>query len=142
MDDFDLDLLADGWIAHDMARRRYVAGEAHALEAHLWVVNDADELIDAWPEGGLDLVRLILDRCDRRDITKAVLASGPLERLLVVHGPSIIAQVEKEARRDPAFASLLAGVWKGRMSEEVWTRVRAVSDRSGWDGIPEKTWPH
>jgi hypothetical protein len=68
---------------------------------------------------------------------KEVLSAGPLENLLALHGDGFIDRVESEAQRDPSFAKLLGGVWKNRMSEEVWQRVPAVWDRHGWDGIPE-----
>jgi hypothetical protein len=66
-----------------------------------------------------------------------VLSAGPLENLLALHGEGFIDRVESEAQRDPSFAKLLGGVWKNRMSDEVWQRVQAVWDRRGWDGIPE-----
>jgi hypothetical protein len=68
---------------------------------------------------------------------KQVLSAGPLENLLALHGEGFIDLVESEAQRDPSFAKLLGGVWKNRMSEEVWQRVQAVRERRGWDGIPE-----
>jgi len=39
-------------------------------------------------------------------------------------------------RHDPAFASLLGGVWRNAMSEAVGSRVQAVRNRGGWDGEP------
>ena len=65
------------------------------------------------------------------------LAAGPLEDLLSRHGPSIIERVEREAHHNPAFASLLGGVWQHTMPDEIWARVTTVWDRRGWDGIPE-----
>lgn len=66
----------------------------------------------------------------------AVLAAGPLEDLLSYHGPAFIERVEQEAAKNPAFASLLGGVWQFEMTDEIWARVQAVWDRRGWDGIP------
>jgi hypothetical protein len=54
------------------------------------------------------------------------IAAGPLENLLANHGPNIIAKVESEAKRNPAFNLLLGGVWKSSMTEEVWARVQAA----------------
>lgn len=64
-----------------------------------------------------------------------VLAAGPLEDLLSYHGLRFIDRVEHEARINPEFATLLGGVWQFEMTEEIWTRVQAVWDRRGWDGI-------
>ena len=65
-----------------------------------------------------------------------VLAAGPLEDLLSQRGPIFIDRVEAEARANDKFAYLLGGVWKFEMSDDIWSRVQAVWDRRGWDGIP------
>jgi hypothetical protein len=65
-----------------------------------------------------------------------ILAAGPVEDLLSHHGSAFIERVENEARRNPNFAWLLGGVWRFQMTKEIWTRVQAVWDRRGWDGIP------
>jgi hypothetical protein len=66
------------------------------------------------------------------------LSAGEIENLLSRNGPEMIQLIEAEARRDPSFAKLLGGVWKNRMTDEVWSRLQAVWDRRGWDGIPEE----
>ena len=53
-----------------------------------------------------------------------VLAAGPVEELLGYRGPAIIEHIEAEALRNPAFKLLLGGVWKGRMPDDVWERLR------------------
>ncbi|HEX8325112.1 MAG TPA: hypothetical protein VF595_14505 [Tepidisphaeraceae bacterium] len=65
-----------------------------------------------------------------------ILSAGPLEDLLSDHGTCVIDRVESEARKNPAFASLLGGVWQSSMSQPIWERVQAVRDRRGWDGVP------
>lgn len=55
------------------------------------------------------------------------LAAGPLEDLLVKHGPAFIDRVEAQAREDERFRTLLGGVWQNEMSDEVWQRLLAVS---------------
>ncbi|MGQ0836764.1 MAG: DUF6869 domain-containing protein [Gammaproteobacteria bacterium] len=54
------------------------------------------------------------------------LAAGPLEDLLVNHGPQIIERIEQQARLDPSFAALLGGVWKNDIRDDVWTRVEQL----------------
>ena len=65
-----------------------------------------------------------------------VLAAGPLEDLLSWHGSAFIDRVEARAKEDPEFATLLGGVWRFEMTDEIWERVQKVWDRRGWDGIP------
>jgi hypothetical protein len=64
------------------------------------------------------------------------LAAGPLEDLLSLHGDRFIERVEETARANVRFAWLLGGVWQHTTTEEIWSRVQAVWDRRGWDGIP------
>ena len=63
------------------------------------------------------------------------LSAGPLEDLLVYHGHEVIDRVESEARSNPKFASLLGGVWKNAMADDIWRRIQGVWDRRDWDGI-------
>jgi hypothetical protein len=58
------------------------------------------------------------------------LAARPLEDLLSDHGPEMIERVEAEARRNPAFNLLLGGVWRGDISEDIWSRVEAARLRT------------
>ena len=63
----------------------------------------------------------------QRELTEdqmAVLAAGPLEELLTVHGPGFIDRVESEADRNPRFNHLPGGVWQNEMEPEIWQRVQ------------------
>jgi hypothetical protein len=62
----------------------------------------------------------------------SVLAAGPIESLLSWHGTRFIGRVEAEAQRNPAFAYLLAGVWRQGMSDEIWQRVQSVRHGNVW----------
>ena len=68
-----------------------------------------------------------------------VMAAGALEDLLSYHGLAFIDRVEHEAKTDNRFAWMLGGVWRFQMSDEIWSRVQAVWDRRGWDGIPTES---
>ncbi len=80
------------------------------------VVRDKPEI--AWPA----MLR-ILEHELTEDQT-AVLAAGPLEDLLAVHGSQFIERVEHEAQRNPRFNHLLGGVWQNEMAREIWERVQ------------------
>jgi hypothetical protein len=81
------------------------------------------------PETAIDFIRAVLARNDNSDKWGTVienLAAGPLEDVLVYHGPVIIEVVESYARQNPAFRHLLGGVWQRDMAPEVWERVQAL----------------
>jgi hypothetical protein len=85
-----------------------------------------------------DLWRLILaiHSLDQQTKVMQLLSAGPIEDLLVNRGHDFIGRVETKAKSDPSFASVLGGVWKSKMTDEIWSRLQAVWDRRGWDGIP------
>ena len=70
-------------------------------------------------------ILLILERELSEDQT-SVLAAGPLEDLLALHGAQFIERVEAEAVRNPRFNHLLGGVWQNRVSQETWERVQTA----------------
>jgi hypothetical protein len=79
-------------------------------------VHDSPEV--AWPA-----ILQILDRALTED-QLSVLAAGPLEDLLAMHGPEFIDRIEHEAEQNPRFNHLLGGVWQNEMSPEIWERVQ------------------
>jgi hypothetical protein len=54
----------------------------------------------------------------------SVLAAGPIETLLGLHGAQFIERVEHEALRNQRFNHLLRGVWQNLMPQEIWDRVQ------------------
>jgi hypothetical protein len=95
-------------------------------------------LVEEYPEQAWLAILAALDD-PRMETSLGVLAAGPLEDLLSLHGEAFISRVEDTARSNPKFAWLLGGVWKSQMTENIYTRVQAVWDRRGWDGIPPST---
>src|SRR5450755_1670546 len=119
----DIASLATAWV------RYWKAPDGSAeKESLFWVSGKEWDLVSDSPADGWRLILAVL-RFDGSTQIREVLAAGPLEDLLVKHGDAMIESVEHEARHDPAFASLLGGVWRNAMSESVWTRVRAVWNR-------------
>jgi hypothetical protein len=112
---------------------------------HVRCLNTADELATEWlksTEGDISLgwSRLENYASEQPEVAFAailcavqfeltpdqlsVLAAGPLEILLSEHGPDFIERVESEAAHNPRFNLLLGGVWRLKMTEDVWSRVQ------------------
>jgi hypothetical protein len=98
-----------------------------------WASDKAIDLALENPEELWDFILEVLKRDPVMEVIE-VLASGPLEDFIAKLGDMVIDKVEARAAADPKFRNLLGGVWRNSMSDEVWTRVQACSDRSGWDG--------
>jgi len=132
MDQPDLGLLADNWIAY-----------WHGDSAKRIELSEATDLYDLTYEEPEKLWLLILEihHRDQSVTIQEVLSAGPVEDLLAKHGDTFIERVEAEARQDPQFARLLGGVWKNTMSDAIWNRLQSVWDRRGWDGVPEELAP-
>jgi hypothetical protein len=108
------------------------AAEGDASE-HGWA---SEEVMDMTLDRPHDLIEFVLEvlALNPPNLVREVLAAGPLEDYLATLGDEVIGDVERLAKSNPQFASLLGGVWKNAMSDDVWNRVQAVWDRRGWDG--------
>lgn len=62
----------------------------------------------------------------------ALLAAGPVEDLIVHYGAQFIDRIEAEAKRSPAFAHVLGGVWRSDTPLEIWQRVEAARGGRVW----------
>ena len=51
------------------------------------------------------------------------LAAGPLEDLLVHHGPAVVERIDTLARQSPAFRLLLNGAWSNGINPAVVARL-------------------
>jgi hypothetical protein len=121
----DIAQIARAWIAYWEEEER--TGRFPASDVGSFVFNlDADM---AWA-----VILQILDKVnsDPKDVLFQVLAASPTEDLLGEHGSAVIDRVEAEALRNPRFKLLLGGVWRGRMSQEIWARVEQCRGRA-WD---------
>jgi hypothetical protein len=58
------------------------------------------------------------------------IAAGPIEHLLGWHGERFIATIESQAVSDSKFAKAITGVWKYKMSDEIWSRVQSMQQRA------------
>ena len=96
---------------------------------------ELDELVHEHPEHAWPCILATVADA-RAQPFLGLLAAGPIEDLLSIHGATFIDRVEREARQNPRFAWTLGGVWQLQMTDEIWARVQQVWDRRGWDGIP------
>jgi hypothetical protein len=113
--------LVDAWIKRQeiIEKQGKDALDAKALRwAHKEVVNICEEN----PDHALKLIINILGSTQSETVL-ATLAAGPLEILLAHHGKEVIADVERLAKNDPRFRSLLQGVWQNLMDDQTWGRV-------------------
>jgi hypothetical protein len=117
----DLDDFVTAWIAYQEAEE-----DSPEQERLQWV---SDQVI-FW---GLDqegdaLWEFVLEAYERElsPGVIGVLAAGPLEDLLARQGAEFIDRVEELARKDPKFNYLLGGVWRNKMTDDVWQRVQAA----------------
>lgn len=126
-----LNAIAQAWIAYWHAPEN--SAEREALS---WAGDREYDLVREDPDQAWQLILKILQQDSSNEILE-VLSAGPLEDLLAKHGERVIEKVESEARSNPSFATLLGGVWKNSMTDDIWSRVQDISDRRGWDGISE-----
>lgn len=93
----------------------------------------ADGLVPPFadPEAVWQAILRIMQR-DLNEEQIALLAAGPVEDLLALHGASFIDRIEAEAQRSPAFAHLLGGVWQRDMPAEIWQRFETARGGRVW----------
>ena len=126
---------ADPILVRDWIALQHAAEGSEERERLLDTHDRVSDLVLEQPESAWCFVLEAL-RIDSSTAVKETLSAGPLEDLLAQHGPLVVDRIEKQARLSPEFASLLGGVWKSSITDEVWERVQKVWDRRGWDGIP------
>jgi hypothetical protein len=102
--------LLDDWILHAQT---------------FWAAAEVAELSRREPAATLDFILEVLKRNPQPRVL-ANLAAGPLEDLLVYHGPAVIERVEALAAEDTAVSQLLSGVWRNAIREDVWQRIQAM----------------
>ena len=93
---------------------------------------DANERVDDWvredADRGLEVILAILEGIDAQPTSSVfqVLAAGPVEDLLVHHGPAVIDRIEQIAETDDRFNLLLGGVWQSSIAPDIWARVEKI----------------
>jgi hypothetical protein len=120
--------LAKAWIALQTTPQH--APEYNSL---FWSFEQTYDLVREDPVEAWKLI-LTIWSLDRSAPTRRSLSAGPIEELLCFHGEYIIPHIERQAKADPSFATLLGGVWQNTMSDSIWNRLQEA-----WialDGFP------
>jgi hypothetical protein len=103
-----------------------------------WAFDVLDDLLLGAPRVGWPLLREIVRRAP--DAALGDLGAGPLETLLATHGFDMIDAIEREAAGSPRLRTALAGVWRNRIPEPVWRRVRALAGAEGGEDAASDEW--
>ena len=100
----------------------------HGTELHdesFWTFMAMQDLVEEFPDEAFAVVKELLKADDWQHLVGQI-AAGPIEDLLVHHGPRMIDCIEAEACANPRLKHALGGVWKSNSSPEIWTRVEAA----------------
>ena len=120
-----VDLLAAGYAVICQER------EGAIPDADFWAFECMENIVDTAPDLALACIIATL-KLLTSDYQISVLAAGPMEDLMVRHGPRMIAAVERAAV-DPAFRHLLSGIWgENRINPGVWRRVQSAVQNGPW----------
>jgi hypothetical protein len=120
----ELDSVAEGWIRYQLA------AEGSTEQEDNWdSVSTVFDIRAGNPDVLWQLILAIHSR-NQSDDVRGVLSAGPLGDLLAHHGTAFIKVIEQQADLDPEFGSLLDGVYRRSMDDDVWRRVTDVANRS------------
>ena len=107
----------------------YLAHARTRAEEYSWAFDKVVDLMRKSSSDGLELVSELLARPLESEVLFSV-AAGPLEDLLVWHGPEVVDAVLELARRDgQARKALLQGVWRSRIRRDVQEKIAAFAER-------------
>jgi hypothetical protein len=119
VNDHELNTLAGGWITLQATPQQ--APGYHSL---FWSFKQSYDLARKEPMEAWRLI-LIIWSLDQSIPTKQSL-SDLIEELLCYHGEFMIRHIERQAKADRSFATLLGGVRQNTMSDDVWSRLQDV----------------
>lgn len=120
----DIDDLVEAWIRYNELGLKQ--GE-DALKDHPDRPADraVSEMVRSQPFAAISFLQHALAKTDNEELL-AVLAAGPLEDLLVRHGPEVIDQIEQLVVENEKFRELLFGVWRNAIDATTWQRVERL----------------
>jgi hypothetical protein len=97
-------------------------------EEFAWASRCVFSMVYDHPVAAVEIIRLAVGAAET-DWQVTLIGCGELESLLAANGRRVIDEVERLARRDPAFREALSNVWQRGMPDDLWVRVRAASGR-------------
>lgn len=118
-------LLADAWLEFWKTRNELKSDDQYYSDLSDLLDDALSPACECGPEGLWLFVQTIYPR-PMTDRLFAILAAGPLEDLIVHHGPEFIDRIEIEARQNPRFRDLLGGVWGSSAPGDVWPRIQRI----------------
>jgi hypothetical protein len=122
----EMDDLARNWIRYQEAWER-VGGPCRECTDLQWAYNAVDDMIVDRPEESWQLI-LAVRRMNQSEMIEQMLAAAVFEDLMSVYGAVLIDRVEAEAKRDPSIIGVIRSSYRAHMSDEVWTRLKAIAD--------------
>jgi hypothetical protein len=99
-------------------------------EEDWWACEQVDSLVDKEPEQGWEITLMLVNKSPS-DEALAYVAAGPLENLLIKHGPEVIDRIEKESSTNERLQLALSGVWM-RREDSAFERWFALMNKYGF----------
>ena len=120
MTDGERNKLARAWIPLQTTPQH-----APEYNSRFWAFGQSYDLTREEP---MEAWRLILTiwSLDQSIPTRQSLSAGLIEELLCYHGESMIHHIERQAKVDRSFATLLGAVRQSTMANDVWNRLQDV----------------
>jgi hypothetical protein len=118
--DHERNRLARAWITLQTTPQH--APEYNSL---FWSFKQSYDLAREEPMEAWQLI-LAIWSLDQSIPTKRSLSAGLIEELLCYHGEFMVQHIERQAKADRSFATLLGGVGQNTMTDAVWNRLQDV----------------
>ncbi len=122
----EIENIARNWIRYQEAWERG-SGPCRECTALQWAYNEVDDMVVDRPVESWQLI-LAVRRFDRSEMIEQMLAAAVFEDLMSAYGPMMIDRVEAESKRDPSFIGIIRSSYKANISDEIWSRLRALAE--------------
>ena len=123
MNKMEIDKLCRAWVVLYKEGRNPLSDKE---SPHFWAFEKLDDVMRDSPTLAWEIILRIL-AIDSSNSTIANISAGPIENILVLHGPAMIGIIEEESLKNDALRFSLVGVWKNAMSDEVWDRLQRIA---------------
>jgi hypothetical protein len=91
-----------------------------------WTYDAVCEMLEGDPEDAWKLI-LMIHGLDQSECVNQILSAGPFEDFMEINGPAYIDRVEAEVQRDKSFARIVAGIYQGKIKDEIWQRLQPLA---------------